>query len=162
MEKRYILAFVLIALVIVAQWVFLRQIEPERSPETPPTEITGQRKSATDNQPIDQVNSNSLEVTREIQRQWKITVRTNKYEVTLDQSAVALEWKLVEYLERGQADESTDSVPVNLIPKGAKNCLQIVLAPNTTDAILRASKALDLAHWQLADSSKFKTESLIA
>ncbi|MAJ74568.1 hypothetical protein CMK13_16345, partial [Candidatus Poribacteria bacterium] len=155
MEKRYILAFVLIALVIVAQMVFLRQIEPERSPETPPTEITGQRKTATDNQPTDQVNSNSLEVTREIQRQWEITVRTNKYEITLDQSAVALEWKLVEYLERGQVDESTDSVPVNLIPKGAKNCLQIVLAPNTTDAILRASKALDLAHWQLADSSKF-------
>ena len=155
MEKRYIFAFVLIALVIVAQMVFLRQIEPERSPETPPTEITGQRKTSTDNQPTGQVNSNDLEVARDIQRQWEITVRTNKYEITLDQSAVALEWKLVEYLERGQADESTDSVLVNLIPEGAKNCLQIVLAPNTTDAILRASKALDLAHWQLTDSSKF-------
>ena len=57
MEKRYILAFVLIALVIVAQMVFLRQIEPERPPQKPPTEITDQRQISTDNQPTNQVNS---------------------------------------------------------------------------------------------------------
>ncbi len=158
MEKRYILAFVLIALVIAGQMFFLRQITPEPTSKTSANEnknTESNNKNPTVDQSISQANIDGLKVTKKNHQQWKVAVRTNKYQVTFDQSAVALEWKLVEYLERHHTTDPAEAVPVNLIPEGAKNCLQIVLAPNTTDEIVRASKALGLANWQLVNSSEF-------
>ena len=126
MEKRYILAFVLIALVIVLQMVLLR---PKPS-ELETTKQTNQQSETTGKQTTvqsaEETDPGSLKTevlqSNQDQNRWMVSVKTNKYDITFDQNAVARQWKLVGYFERWSENETADPSLVNLITEAAKNC----------------------------------------
>ncbi|MDP6595101.1 MAG: YidC/Oxa1 family insertase periplasmic-domain containing protein [Candidatus Poribacteria bacterium] len=160
MEKRYILAFVLIALVIVLQMVLLRPKPSELEPieqTSQQSETTGQQTTV---QSVEETDPGSLQTeelqSNQNQNRWMVSVKTNKYDIIFDQNAVARQWKLVEYFERWSENETADPSPVNLIPEAAKNCLNIELAPNSEKSIVKQSNALNLVNWELVNNLALK------
>ncbi len=128
MEKRYILALVLMIVVMFGwSWFYSRNLPSPNRPQ--PTQQTTERPDQasplpSDEPTIDQEFSASAEEsTPDWEQGEKVHVETGKYDVifSVGRFAYAHKWMLKEYPDRSGDGESS----INLIPVTAQNCLSV-------------------------------------
>jgi len=128
MDKRYILALILMALVMFS-WsiLFGNRLAKQRRPQTteqpagqpkqvPPSTSDG--STVDTNHPIEE----AVALSQQTQQRTKAHVQTDTYDITFEvEPAIAQRWVLRKYLNRSGVGESS----INLIPETAQNCLSL-------------------------------------
>ena len=132
MEKRYILAVVLMILVMFGWSYWFGQNLPKPNPPGPAERAAEQSKEASPS-PSDGVTTASkhpaemdepIRPQPEFQQSKKVHVQTENYDITfVEEFAIAQRWVLKKYPNRSGVGEES----INLIPEAAQNCLSVRL-----------------------------------
>lgn len=137
MGSRYILALVLMIAVMIA-WTLMfgkpkpltpEQDDPAITEQTPPSDTTdgidlGEKEE-------DSIDTNPLMMVQESPDDPMVRVRTSTYDITFNEKlAIAKKWGLIEKKENGSLrfpdrSDTTEDVPLNLIPETAHDCLEL-------------------------------------
>ena len=149
MGSRYILAVVLMLAVMIA-WTLIygNRFAPEQNDPTTPEQTpqidtpdgTGEDSPNSEPPLVFQVNPDDPTV----------HVKTDTYEITFNEKlAIAKQWELVEKDENGELrfpdrSDTTEVMPLNLIPEVSLNCLALRLG----NTVLQEELNLRLATWE--------------
>ena len=137
MGSRYILALVLMIAVMIV-WTLMfgkpkpftpEQNDPTITEQTPPSDTPdgidlGEKQG-------DSIDTNPLMMVQESPDDPMVRVRTSIYDITFNEKlAIAKKWELIEKKENGSLrfpdrSDTTEDVPLNLIPETAHDCLEL-------------------------------------